>query len=426
MKPQQQVTLPTLHAHTFSPDPTLLRRDGSESKEAMAARLTVLEGRVRCAFWFEHSCHVNFLLFPFLSSLRFLECEMESCVRRGQYLPDPTPHQHQQGRGTAEDGPNSESRLSPTQRGPASSSQPHYGSREDGHQMRLSSAHPSSAYPSSAHPSSARPSSAHPSSAHPSSAHPSWAPAPAVAQSSEYSRGALRPSYGVTDSSVSGSSHQQQQHNDWWWQQRERERTAGLGTVRNLSAPMPSFGFLPQPMAASPPADPRDRNPKVIMVPAARRYPTVAPSYQGGSMDAPLTAVGPSSSLAPSTFPPHHPAAAYGGGQLDMAPRASMGRPRDDSSHHLLPAGTAADEGRDGPALMISGRSHLRPHQQQQAATAGYPTSNQDASRAGIVVSSAVGGGGTSDLIQNFVKRYTEAQSFLVTMRRSQEGQQSA
>ena len=41
---------------------------------------------------------------------------------------------------------------------------------------------------------------------------------------------------------------------------------------------------------------------------------------------------------------------------------------------------------------------------------------------AGGGASSSGGGGATSDLIQNLVRRYTEAQSFLVSVRRSQEG----
>ena len=53
--------------------PLTPRREAAESREALAARMTVMEGRVR-----------------------FLECEVDACVRRGEYRPE---QQHQQQRG---------------------------------------------------------------------------------------------------------------------------------------------------------------------------------------------------------------------------------------------------------------------------------------------------------------------------------------
>ena len=74
------MTVPSEDCSLPLPPRTLLsrvppfRREAAESREALAARMTVMEGRVR-----------------------FLECEVDACVRRGEYRPE----QQQQQRGEA-------------------------------------------------------------------------------------------------------------------------------------------------------------------------------------------------------------------------------------------------------------------------------------------------------------------------------------
>lgn len=193
-----------------------------------------------------------------------------------------------------------------------------------------------------------------------------------------------------SQSQAEGPKAGERRHALWWQQQRDGERQGGPQAVRNLSAPTPSFGFQPA----------------ALMQRLSMGSPGSSPGTSGrGEGDGGLAGQQQWASRS---------GVDAGGRPVWVAePTAAAGH---DEIRWTVRSPVTADsppwEAPRGPPLTAP-RTQV-PSRQPATFSSGPP-----AAAAGSGPGPP-GAGGTSELIESLVRRYTEAQSFLAHVRQSQ------